>query len=107
LGTGRAGRSFTLPKESDMADPEQNGISDDAIDGLSVAPPDPKGDGDQPAAGSSGDSAQDGIPPDGAPDNVDIGSEESMDASDPPSTSAPGSNREVEQVGEAGRQQDA
>ncbi len=90
-----------------MADPEHNGISDEAIDSLSVAPPDPKGGGDQPAAGSSGDPAQDGIPPDDASDRVDIGSEDSMDASDPPSTSAPGSNRDAEQAGEASRQQDA
>lgn len=82
-----------------MADPEHNGISDEAIDSLSVAPPDPKGDGDQPATGSSGDPERD--------DAVDIGSEDSMDASDPPSTSAPGSNRDADQAGEISRQQDA
>lgn len=82
-----------------MADPEHNGISDQAIDSLSVAPPHPKGDGDQPAAGSSGDPKQD--------EAVDIGSEDSMDASDPPSTSAPGANRDADQAGEISRQQDA
>lgn len=79
---------------------EQNlGISDEAKDGLSVAPPDPKKDGDTPAAGSTGDMSQD--------EKVDIGSEDSMDASDPPSTSIPSSERDARQAKEAGRQQDA
>ncbi|WP_141395763.1 hypothetical protein [Sphingomonas spermidinifaciens] len=80
-----------------MAHPH-NGMSEEAIDSLAVAPPDPAGDGDTPASGSSGDAEQDA---------VDIGSEDSMDASDPPSTSAPGSNRDAEQAGETSRQQDA
>jgi hypothetical protein len=75
-------------------------IADEAIDSLSVAPPRPDQDGDTPAAGSSGDPERDD-------QNVDIGSEDSMDASDPPSTSAPGSNRDVEQAREEGRQKDA
>lgn len=82
-----------------MADPDTNGIKDEALDSLSVAPPDPAGDGDPPAAGSSGDPDRD--------EAVDIGSEESMDASDPPSTSAPGAHRDAEQAGETSRQQDA
>lgn len=75
------------------------GIGDEATDGLSVAPPDPAADGDTPASGTTGDITKD--------DEVDIGSEDSMDASDPPSTSAPGSNREADQAREEGRQQDA
>ncbi|HTG37940.1 hypothetical protein [Sphingomonas sp.] len=59
-------------------------IADEAKDGLSVAPPDPAGDDD-------------------AQDAVDIGSEDSMDASDPPSTSAPGSQRDVDQAKEIDR----
>ncbi|WP_315759950.1 hypothetical protein [Sphingomonas sp. Y38-1Y] len=82
-----------------MADPN-NGISEDGIDSLSVAPPDPTADADTATAGGDGDISQDG-------DAVDIGSEDSMDASDPPSTSAPGSQRDVEQAGETGRQHDA
>jgi hypothetical protein len=78
---------------------EQNPvISDEAADGLAVAPPDPALDGDTPAAGSTGDASQDA---------VDIGSEDSMDASDPPSTSMPGSHRDADQAAEADRQQDA
>ncbi|MEZ0494830.1 hypothetical protein [Sphingomonas sp. IW22] len=62
-------------------------IADEAKDGLSVAPPNPD------------DSHED--------EAVDIGSEDSMDASDPPSTSAPGSQRDADQAKEISRQQDA
>lgn len=80
---------------------EQTLPIDEAADAsLAVAPPDPAQDGDTAAAGTSGDPHRDD-------DAIDIGSEDSMDASDPPSTSAPGSHRDAEQADEESRQQDA
>lgn len=66
-------------------------IDDDALDGISVTPPRPDADDDAESDR----------------DRVDVGSEDSMDASDPPSTSAPGSDRDVDQAREQSRQNDA